>query len=172
MPLRFDEHRNGKSFQVRGAPGEKFTVTVQVAGGKVSLTLSSSSTGSKVFESGDGWNRHSYYVMGSFDKKSVPMVMDSPGVFRCTITTGGSFNEAYNRFVETFQVVVDEDPGVAFYPNLEAALCSECIIYGPDGGGDGKAFLLISENAGAVFDIVLDLTAEDRRNIVTWSASR
>ncbi|CAE8615276.1 unnamed protein product [Polarella glacialis] len=99
------------------------------------------------------------------------MVPDSerPGVFRFA---GGVLGP---RRQEKFTVLVDGDPGLAFYPEAPGSCPpGESIVRGPGKVDEDRCFLLASLKANAAFEIVLDLTAADKRRTVDvkWPSGR
>jgi len=43
------------------------------------------------------------------------------------------------------------------------------VCFGPDEDGDGRSFLARTLIPGATFEVTLDTTAEDKRQLVTWT---
>merc|ERR1712060_882700 len=164
-----DDMGDGKHFVVRGIPGEVVNITLRVVDAKVAVTASTESKGAQEWVSQEGWERHAYFVKSLTGKGRVPLSMDvlKPGVFKGVATVGVDFDPEFRGFVEMFQVTVDG--GAAFYPEMECAGSGEMLAFGPDYGSEGKSFLARSLTPGATFEVCLDLTAQDRRQIVTWS---
>jgi len=167
-----DDLGAGKHFIVHGSPGETINVEVSIVDAKVTVKAESETKGTTEWESIEGWDRHEYSAVGSFNSGvPIPMTMDlmKPGVFTCRAKIGDSFYPEYNGFLELFQVTVDDDLQHSFYPETNLSRSGEVIVRGPDDYGADKSFLVRSLIPYKAFDIVLDLTAEDRRKIVTWS---
>jgi len=167
-----DDLGAGKHFIVHGSPGETINVEVSIVDAKVTVKAESETKGTTEWESIEGWDRHEYSAVGSFNSGvPIPMTMDlmKPGVFTCRAKVGDSFYPEYNGFLELFQVTVDDDLQHTFYPETNLSKTGEVIVRGPDDYGADKSFLVRSLIPYKAFDIVLDLTAEDRRKIVTWS---
>lgn len=168
-----DDLGQGKGFVVRGQPGESVTIRLEMDDGAATVTITSENRGAVVWKSLQGWERRTYCVMGTFnDGRPLPMTMspDEPGVFRCRALLGEGWSEDYGCFAEFFQVAVDDDPLHAIYPEAgPAEMSGKMIVLGPDPSGGDNCFAVKSVEPGRHFDIVLDLNAEDRRRIVTWS---
>jgi len=161
----------GKYFTVHGPPGEAVQVRLTVLDAAVTVSCTSETKGTAQWRSLEGWERHDYVVLGSFGDGPAPMAMDPmrPGVFRCRARVGESFYPDFNGFLELFQVTVDGDLRHAYYPETALARSGEAVVRGPDGYGAERSFLVRSLTPYKAFEIVLDLTAEDRRKIVTWA---
>jgi hypothetical protein len=166
-----DDLGAGKHFFVKGTPNEEVTVTLKVVDGKVAVTASTGAKGTTEWSSQEGWERHTYHVVGSYNAAPIPMTMDvmKPGVFKCKTSVGFDFVDEFRGFVEVFQVAVDEGPKATFYPEDSMAGSAEMVVFGPDDQGGEKAFLARSLIPGATFEVTLDLTAEDKRKVVTWT---
>mmetsp|Transcript_24930 Transcript_24930/g.37475 ORF Transcript_24930/g.37475 Transcript_24930/m.37475 type:complete len:116 (+) Transcript_24930:3-350(+) len=93
---------------------------------------------------------------------------DVPGLFRCRSVVRENYDEKFRGFCEFFNVIVDEDPDFAFYPEVGFASTGECIVRGPDRGSEGRPFTVKSWQVGAGFEVFLDFNAIDRRKVVTW----
>jgi len=172
VPVRGpDDLGSGKNFVVRGRPGEDVQVKLTVVDAKITVAVSTETKGQKEWTSLEGWERHAYFVTGSFDAGApVPMSMDvmKPGIFTCRTTVGTTWSDACSGFVGSFQVTVDEGAQNAFYPEMDGAISGEMIVRGPDSSGADKFFLVRVPEPDAEIEISLDLNAEDKRNIVTW----
>nr|AQS99208.1 type I polyketide synthase [Gambierdiscus excentricus] len=173
VPVRGpDDLGKGKHFTVRGQPGETIQVELSIVDAKVAVRATSPTRGTVEWHSLEGWERHEYSAVGSFNEGvPLPMSMDlmKPGIFKCRVKVGDSFYPEYNAFLELFQVTVDDDVQHTFYPDKNLSRSGEAIVRGPDSGGSDKNFLVRSLLPYKAFEIVLDLTAEDRRRVVTWS---
>merc|ERR1712059_211585 len=66
-----------------------------------------------------------------------------------------------------FQIVVDENWKKALYPSKKDAGAGEAMAKGPDSKGHGLNWQ-VSGRPGDVYEIVLDLTQEDKHKRVTW----
>merc|ERR1712039_934830 len=161
----------GKHWLVRGHPGEEVQVKLSIVDAHIVVTITIGLNDAKEFQSFEGWDRHDYSILGNFNNGvPIPMIMDAmkPGVFKCTADTGSDYNEEFRGFVGIFQVIVDSGFSATFYPEADLAPSGEAIVRGPDGDGEGRSFLARSIVPDMPFDIVLDLNAQDRRNILTW----
>lgn len=166
-----DQLGKGKHWLIQGRMDEFYTIRLEVDDGGITVTTSHAS-GVRVWKSKDGWDRHDYCVAGSWSNWICEMLnMDPqlPGFFKYRGQVGTDFSEEHQGFVEFFQVVVDEDMGQALYPELPDTGPGECIVHGPDGESQGRMWMARSLRPGAFFEIVLNLKAEDRRQIVTWT---
>nr|AQS99199.1 type I polyketide synthase [Gambierdiscus polynesiensis] len=170
VPVRGpDDMGRGKCWSINGPVGENVKVRLEVSDGQIIVAASSKSTGEKVWESVQGWERHSYWA--SFQGgPCLQLTMDpeTPGVFRARMQVGSNYSEKFRGFCEFFNVIVDEDPNYGFFPDVTCASSGECIVWGPVGGVLDKAFMVKSWQVGAGFEVVLDVNAVDRRKRVTW----
>lgn len=173
VPVRGpDDMGSGKKWIVAGTEGDKVRVRFQIVDARITLTVCSDVKGHKVWHSVEGWSRHRYSVVGSWTKTShIEMVMDqdTPGVFKACGCIGGNYFPRLHGYAETFQIVVDADSDFAFYPMAEGADGGESIVLGPDNRANGRTWTLRSAIPQARFEIRLDLSAVDRRKMVTWS---
>merc|ERR1712032_1563913 len=105
------------------------------------------------------------------DGMPIRMIMDpmKPGIFKCKAQVGETFYPEYNGFLELFVITIDDDLQHTFYPEKNLSRSGESIVHGCDDYGVDKNFMVRSPTPYADFEIVLDLTAEDRRQIVTWT---
>jgi len=170
IPVRGpDDMSAGKKWVLTGPVGEIVKIRLEVDDGKIIVATSSKSMGEKVWESVEGWDRHEYYL-AFMNGPCTKMTMDPevPGIFRARGEIGNNFNEQYRGLCEFFNVLVDADPNACFYPEVGCASTGECIVSGPDTPSDGRPFMIKSWQAGAGFEVTLNLLAEDRRQTVTW----
>eukprot|EP00438_Fugacium_kawagutii_P018475 Skav222406 [mRNA] locus=scaffold4005:16686:20057:+ [translate_table: standard] len=124
VPVRGPDSLGKKKYwQIRGMPGEELTVTLEVSDssdtpGHLRVLVSSDIRGDKVWESEDGWERHSYHLCGSWTNwVPVTMIMDQPGIFRAF----GKMTPGLRGHAERFYIVVDEDPNLCYYPQLNCS---------------------------------------------------
>mmetsp|Transcript_134028 Transcript_134028/g.286576 ORF Transcript_134028/g.286576 Transcript_134028/m.286576 type:complete len:180 (-) Transcript_134028:235-774(-) len=161
-----DDLGEGKYFVVKGTPGEEVLLKFTIVDGHITVTA-----GAKEWQSVEGWERHSYSVIGSFNEgMPLPMAMDplKPGIFTCRVQGGANWIDEMGSFADFFQVAVDDDLSKAWYPEGGGARSGDVIVRGPDSGGESQNFLARSASPGTMYDIVLDLTAEDHRKIITF----
>jgi len=174
VPVRGpDNLGHGKNWKVRGSPHEKVKLELQVTDGRVVLTLQSASNGTKVWESCEGWERHEYFVVGSWnDWHPAKMQMDvaQPGIFRyrsccrpLPYTGEGS--------IEYFHIEVDGDHDRRLYPQFDAADSGVSIVCGPEGKCPDNNWCISSSADNAGFEIILDPHAKDWRRRVVWIAT-
>lgn len=171
VPVRGpDSFGKKKYWQIRGMPGEELTVTLEVSDGHLRVTVASDVRGDKVWESEDGWERHSYHVYGSWTNWTpVTMVMDvqRPGIFRAF---GKIQSRGFAGFMERFYIIVDEDVNLALYPQLTCSRPYEYIVEGPGANPSSHCWQIYSPTCSR-FEVTLDLTADDRRQRVSWAWS-
>lgn len=127
VPVRGpDSFGSKKHWLICGMPGEALTVTLEVDNGHLRVTVASEIRGAKVWESSDGWERHSYNVYGSWTNwVPVPMIMDEPGIFKAYGRMQGETLPASRGYAEYFYVLMDEDLNLAYYPQLSCATQNE-----------------------------------------------
>jgi len=172
-----DELGQNKHWQLRGPSGDLVTLRLRVVDGKVTVRMISYTKGTKVWESRQGWNRRAYFLArspsGTFnDWTFTPMAADPvrPGLFKAIGIVSTDFDVLAGGFLAFFQIVIDEDFSCCYYPEMNGASSGDCIAYGPDSRGHGKYFLAQTQyESGRPFEGCLDLTAMDRRQIVTWN---
>merc|ERR1712084_102644 len=113
VPVRGpDGYGKGKHWVVRGPADDFVTVRLRIVDAHITVKVSSEVKGSKVWESCEGWNRHTYSVVGSWtNAEPVPMVLDtlSPGVFKAYGKLREMYAQEIDGFVEVFKIVVDDD---------------------------------------------------------------
>jgi len=158
-----------KRWMLQGAPNETFGLKLQVVDAKVIVTVTSKMTGAEnVWESFEGWARHDYCVAGTFNRwRPRPMVMDEsmPGVFRLRVDV---CNKSDGQVAESFRVLVDADEQASMYPETDQVQSGISIVCGPDADAKGRNWTVRSYEVRKAFEIVLNLTTQDRRKIVTW----
>jgi len=171
VPVRGpDDLGDGKMWLVTGPVDQLVTIRLEVSDGQVLVSVATSSQGEKVWESQEGWERHTYWL--NFQNgPCIQMSMDPevPGLFRARYQMGRHFDEQYRGICEFFTVIVDGDPNFGFFPDFACASSGECIVWGPDRVPLERPFLVKSWQAGAGFEVALDARARDRRKMVTWS---
>jgi len=161
VPVRGPDHLSaGKSWVILGEQGETVVVRIKVENGHVEITASSPTLGGRKWQSVDGRDRKCFFVQGTWLEKFSPMVEDTPNIYKLQVVMG---DEGF----EEFQVLMDEDPGRAYYPEAEGNASGQVFVCGPDDESRGRNFR-IEGVPGMEFEIVLDLRIQDRRKIVTW----
>lgn len=163
-PVRGPDHMGrGKHFRVHGDVGAVCRLQLRIDDASVNVALELGGMATKVWRSLEGWDRHHYFVAGSFCSWTpLPMTMESPGLFRSRGVIGS------RNSVESFQVWIDEDNSQAFCPEEDSAIPGEVIVRVPDGERHDSYFYVRNAPPGTPFEVILDLTVEDRRKIVTW----
>jgi len=171
VPVRGpDDLGGGKMWVVSGFVGELVKIRLEVNDGQIIVSTNSKTAGEKVWESQEGWERHTYWL--SFvggPCQQMAMDPEAPGVFRGRGTMGQNYYEKYRGLCEFFNVIVDEDPNFGFFPEVAYASSGECIVWGPDKCPPQTPFMVKSWQAGAGFEVFLDTRAADRRKIITWT---
>mmetsp|Transcript_66878 Transcript_66878/g.157606 ORF Transcript_66878/g.157606 Transcript_66878/m.157606 type:complete len:1180 (-) Transcript_66878:28-3567(-) len=167
-----DEFGSGRYFQVRGQPGEEVELALYLEDGKVTVrTFTVMSRRSRQWESIRGWARHCYAVIQS-GGPSMPMTMDPqrPGVFTSLVMIGKAFDKQAGAFYLHFQVAVDGDNRWVYFPKIQGGLSGEVLVNKPPRHGNGSdlAFTIFSPAPNRTYEIILDLTAQDQRQTVTW----
>jgi len=173
VPVRGpDELCNGKHWQIAGAVGERFRISLQVADAMIILNVESQRGPSKAWTatSIQGPGRHSYCVRGSITNGKIESMLLREEGHRTSFYYRGT---ARSGRLEHFVVLVDEDPGVAFYP-MESGCPPGVSLVGGPGTPEGKEFQFHCIKDGAEFEIVLDLASTDKRRIVDmcWLSDR
>jgi len=163
VPVRGpDEAANGKHFLVRGRKHEDCTVQLCVLDGKISVKATTDSGSSTTWESASGEASSTYQVTGSFNNFDLtPMEEDSKKVYRCRVALS-------DYQPQDFQIVVDEDKSMALHPDQSSTASGDALMLGPDANSE-LFWTILGGEPGASVDIVLDLTQQDRRKMVTWS---
>jgi len=171
VPVRGpDDLGSGKMWSIAGPVGELVKVRLEVNDGQIIVSSSSKTQGEKVWESQEGWERHSYWL--SFAGGPCTQMVadtDNPGVLRARGTIGQNYIEKFRGLCEFFNIIVDEDSNFGYYPDVAYASTGECICWGPEKIPPETPFLIKSWQAGAGFEVVLDMKAKDRRKRVTWT---
>lgn len=162
VPVRGpDDKGRGKNWLVRGRMLEPVRVRLKVSDGLLFVTVISKTLGQKRFQSGH--EARAYYLAGSFNAWTLQGMQacdDAVGVHHAFISVGV---EGY----EDFQIIVDEDWTQRFYPGIPGAASGEALLAGPDLAANGESWRVLG-NPGEEFEIILDLTQQDRRKIVQW----
>lgn len=168
-----DDHRQDKTWLFRAPVGELVHLTLKMVDTKPIVTAASESKGQKTWTGFSGWARHQYFLSGTFnDWRHDPMKMDPahPGVFVGTGAVSEEATSGVHGHVAEFLVTVDEDPDLAYYPEVGLSSSAESLVVGPGRCPGSRHFLAHTPHlAGAAFEVKLDLMAKDRRRIVTWS---
>mmetsp|Transcript_43448 Transcript_43448/g.75266 ORF Transcript_43448/g.75266 Transcript_43448/m.75266 type:complete len:364 (-) Transcript_43448:42-1133(-) len=154
----------GKYWKVEGAADDIIQVQLEINDGSVEVTI-----GLQVWESIAGWGRHDYFLKTFGVSQCTQMTMAESGIFRCTGITSAQHSEDHHAYVESFQILVDEDPMHCFYPALADSASGANITCLPDGLEHEERWLVQSLRPGASFEVIFDTTATDRRKMVTWS---
>jgi hypothetical protein len=157
-----DPHGKGKNFKVSGQMGETVRVKLQINGGRIAVSVTSCTFGSRTWYSAA--EAREYYVVGSVTGgKSRLMRHDSeyPGVYFCEVEVG--------RRAQEFHILIDEDVKQILYPSSRRAHPGECYTKGPDRDGAEFTWLIDDVPHGTTVSIVLDTNQDDRRVMVYWT---
>jgi len=171
VPVRGpDEFGQNKSWAVRGPPGEMVTVRIEVVDAHITVMVDSATKGVKVWESIEGPKRHQYFITSTFNNWGLDEMdadESAPGVFRYQGQVG-EFGE------EQFQIVLDEDKSLVYYPDAPDGKPGRCFVKGPDKSHANNAWRIEALKVGTQFEIIFDPHATDKREIVTvkWTSER
>merc|ERR1712110_1352946 len=118
--------------------------------------------GEKIFKSLQGTFRRKYFVYSQWTNWGFTAMApsSSAGVY-------GSEMKMPEAGVSTFQIVIDESPNQAFYPDLEYTDQLPSQTNGPDSKGQ-KLCWAIAAAPGSIIEIKFDTKVDDRREMVTW----
>jgi hypothetical protein len=163
-----------KFWVIHGQVDELFKLRLEVDEGKITVKLVSQRNGEKVWETLPGPDRHSYCVSGTWnDFKPEPMVRDENApIWRFAAFMGQEVSMEFRSFYELFNIQVDGDPNICYYPLFSNACREECLVEGPGPSEGDHLWVVKGPHAGAPFEIVFDPKATDRRKIVTWNWAR
>lgn len=170
LPVRGPDHLGkGKMWAVTGPVGETVRIRLEVTDGQVIVAIASKSMGERVWESFEGWERHTYWL--AFQAGPCTQMYrdpEVPGIFKARGQVGRNFSDKFRGFIELFNIIVDEDPNYGFFPEVACASSGECIVWGPCKITENP-FMIRGYQVGAGFEVTLDMRAKDRRKIITWS---
>lgn len=171
-----DNQRGHKHWLLKGRPGETVTLRLSVVDAHVTVCATAASFGLRVWESREGWARHSYFLEGDFGdgecRRCLALVADpfAPGTFCATDALRVS---PCDSFEARFRVLVEGDVRQAYYPEAADANSGCSIVRGPDDKGGARYFLMrkrsLLSHEVLHFDVTLDLLALDHRKLITWS---
>merc|ERR1712048_1144955 len=105
-----------------------------------------------------------YYITGSFNEWGMAEMEldDQPGsfVYRVELTEYGT----------PFHIVIDADPYQVLYPQIHSSISGESALEGPafKSLDEDNRFWMIQGIPGDVYEVTLNLSTEDRRQMVTW----
>jgi len=173
VPVRGpDNMGRDKRWKISGVHSDIVTVKLKIVDAHVVVTASSEAKGIRYWESEEGWDRHTYCVVGSWnDWQPVIMSMDadSPGVFKAFGKVQNVDSLESYLYSESFMVCIDEDLNLVIHPEVEYATAGEAIAIGPDTNELARTWTLKSVEPDRRFEITLDLNAKDRRKMLTTS---
>jgi len=156
----------GKYFKIVGDTGTTVNVQLQVWDGEITVTTDSSVKGMVTFKNAPGIEGRTFFVVGEWNEGSpMPMHFVNAHTFEFTGTmppgNGGTL----------FHILEDEDETTAIHPEMPMAELGMSCALGPDANGAGLQWLLAAE-PGLLVTIKLDLSAMDKRDMVTWSIDK
>jgi len=172
LPVRGpDDNSEGKYFVVIGEYQEIVDVSLELRRGEIIVKASgrqSKPAWSRLWRSGTGWNRRQFYVTGSFNNwtfSKMHPIARSRGRFFFDLPQNQDWSGE-------FQIAEDRDCRQMLWPAQNAAGSGEVLVEGPGKheiglGPDAKSWRLHWQPG--IVRILLDMTAADRRTVVTWS---
>lgn len=163
VPVRGpDEFGREKMWVVTGIGGDLVTIRLRVEDAHITVSVEKGAI-SQMWESKEGPERHDYYIRGSFlpnEYVRMDPVAGKPGVYRSegrVRTIGG----------EAFNILMDGDESLVFHPEVSRSLPGKAILMGPDAKSLDSYWEVPGLCLGAVFEILLDLTAVNKRQRLT-----
>jgi len=150
----------GKYFTIYGEQGDRALIRVRVRDGHITVSGNVARAGTRTWESVDGKGWKAFFVYGSWLDGCEKMEEDTLNVYKTEMIMS-------DRGFEEFQVLMDEDPSRAYYPEQDSFASGQVFVRGPDHEANGKAFR-IEGLPGQRFEIALDTKVQDRRRVVTW----
>jgi len=161
VPVRGpDNLGKGKYFTIYGEQGERALIKVRVQNGHIVVSAGVASSGIRTWESVDGKYWKKFFLYGSWLDGCEQMDEDTVNVYKTEMTMS-------DRGFEEFQVLMDEDPSRAYYPENSGFASGQVFVCGPDHGASGRCFR-IEGLPGQRFEIAVDAKSKDRRRTVTW----
>jgi len=149
-------------WSVRGKEGDVVILRLRVLDGDIEVTAVSEAEGEQVWKSAPRGPRERYFVAGSWSSW-VPEEMEpdavSPDVCR------HQFTMHYASSCE-FHILANKDPRRILHPANQGAGPGEGLTLGPDAEG-ADLHWEVNGPPGQVFEITLDLCAEDSCKVVT-----
>jgi len=168
-----DEYRRGRSWVIQGTACDLVKLKIKSAEGHMSVHVERETAETKVWESLEGWDRHHYYLLGSWTNWALtPMIMDPerPGTYRTRVKfVGRQFSSNH-----TFRISLD-GTDLVYRPECEkgtdATVYGKYIVYGPEKhfSGDMRWVLAQPANVDVTYEVVFTPASLDKRQIVTWS---
>ncbi|CAE8621809.1 unnamed protein product [Polarella glacialis] len=163
VPVRGPDHLGaGNFFAVRGQQGERLALRLEVSDAHVTISASCHSSGTVTWHSIEGRRRRRLSVAGTWAEGYV-MKQDgkNPDRYTAQVTVSPA------SCSEEFQILIDEDPKRAFYPEVSTFLSAGALVCGPDACGGLNRFV-IEGSPGSIFEICLDLKSANKWETVTW----
>jgi len=93
----------------------------------------------------------------------IPMLqtLENPDIYSTKMTM-------QSECIESFRIVIDQDPSQAFHPEMKAAPLHSSRALGPDDEGK-ELYWSIVATPGSEVMITLDFTQRDKRMMVSWT---
>lgn len=153
-----------KLWSVRGKPGDIVIIKLQVRDGDIKVTAISEGRGQATWHNAHGGARNRYCVKSSWSKQLQEMEPDMADLDVCRLhfALPSVGYEAYG----TFQILVNGDERKILHPGHPNAAPGQSLMEGPDADGRGLSWE-VRGPPGQVFELSLDLGAEDDRKTVT-----
>merc|ERR1719387_1569360 len=127
-----DDFGAGQTWTASGAWHDVVLITLQVKSGDITVRSLGTAMGDMAWRSDAGGSMTKYFVVASWNRWSLDEEMQAdPGlssVYRWRFEIGPKRREE-------FQIVVNRNWGVRFYPDSERARPGFAPACGPDGGG-------------------------------------
>jgi len=161
VPVRGPDHLGkGKLFSLSGEQGDRAVIKLRAKDGHITISVGTASMGIRTWESVDGKRWKRFFISGSWLDGCEQLEEDTAHVYRTEVTMT-------ERGFEEFQVLLDEDPGRAYYPESSGFASGQVFVCGPDHDAAGR-FFRIEGLPGQRFEISVSPRAQDRRRTVTW----
>lgn len=166
LPIRGpDNGGREKRWVIQGEIGELVTLRLRIREGNITVSIISDSKGELKWANSD----ERQYCIRTWDSdRYIPMELDrSLTVYTATLVMPAFSPDGESTTTEFFQILSDEDPNQAIYPEMYAAPSGYSAWLGPDDLGK-EMYWKVSEIHGTRVEITFDLQQPDRRQAVTW----
>lgn len=163
VPVRGPDAGGTESFfAISGRQGDRLLLRLEVSDAHVTVSASQSS-GTRTWHSQEGRMRKRFFVAGSSWDRCIAMDQDAdhPDRYFAQVMV------VSRTCAEEFQILLDEDPNRAIFPEAPRSTSGGSMVMGPESGKSDKKFL-ITGYPGTTFEICLDLQSENRWKTVTW----
>mmetsp|Transcript_33691 Transcript_33691/g.96770 ORF Transcript_33691/g.96770 Transcript_33691/m.96770 type:complete len:1254 (+) Transcript_33691:86-3847(+) len=165
-----DDFCCGRSWSIRGRPGEIISLALQVVDAHVAVSIERPGHAALLLRSIEGPRRHVFHIAGSFTAmahEEMEVDDDRPGVYRYRGQVGPTGQEH-------FTIAVDGNSGLRLYPEVAGSYPGESFVRGPGKVADDQVFTVFALIPGAEFEIIVDRHAADKRKVVDvrWHSER